>query len=834
MTDSLRPALGNGFEYEADASFQDVLCAEIDWINSRREKERSPVDTDNLFGLALSGGGVRAAAFSMGVISGLRLSGVLERVEYLSTVSGGGFAGAALSWYAHNYVEFAHLRNRCFPDSEKLDVKRIDWLPFVGGRHSGKRITPGWTDPIHYFRLHGDYLRPTADLGIFAVVWVLLRNILVGVAGYFALLSVILFIVLTASSLLFNSIPTAIFWLFQSAQANWGVSRLDDAIAGISTICICLWAAFFTQCAVYGLKTNHLSSKEFADPESATSKSKMSSATLFYRFRLRQQVFGARWLALLLLSTGAYFVLSISRAIDTPIASYSKSSGFVSNILSSLGDASSIEGLPSLTIVPFALLTVAAAAAGLALEFLRSDVDEIQTAGLFRRLRIYLWVGLLTIAPAMAAAGTSELAYTYLAVAMIRGGTWWLLTAVVLLMLAAAIGVCYWTDANHSGLHRMYRDRLMEAFLPPLDAFTNERWRPATGANETRLSEIGQSMGDLLTGMPYPILNANLVLVDSEAPTFRGRGGDNFMFSPLYCGAEAIAWRKTTKPPYSTITLATAMAISGAAINSRAAPAGRGVTRNRLVSALLAATNLRLGFWLSSPKVTNQNKASVRASILKLGLMQLMGLAGNERDGELLELTDGGHFDNTGLYELFRRGTGVIIVVDAGLDPSSSFGDLSNAFERARLDFGVHVRFLPSHAISVRMNSQNQRNSSLPADPFHSERGFYIGRIDYPRSKTGWLVVIKPTMVDGLPMELNSFARLHPTFPHHSTSDQFFDESKFDAYRELGYRLSKLAMFECLDPAGPLPGVIPTALTRWDVIKDRLEDKPPRSPVLKV
>ena len=51
--------------------------------------------------LCLSGGGVRSASFSVGVLQALARLGVLRRLDYLSTVSGGGFAGAWLTAWLH-------------------------------------------------------------------------------------------------------------------------------------------------------------------------------------------------------------------------------------------------------------------------------------------------------------------------------------------------------------------------------------------------------------------------------------------------------------------------------------------------------------------------------------------------------------------------------------------------------------------------------------------------------------------------------------------------------------------------------------------------------------
>lgn len=47
--------------------------------------------------LCLSGGGIRSASFSVGVLQALARHGLLGRFDYLSTVSGGGFAGAWLT-----------------------------------------------------------------------------------------------------------------------------------------------------------------------------------------------------------------------------------------------------------------------------------------------------------------------------------------------------------------------------------------------------------------------------------------------------------------------------------------------------------------------------------------------------------------------------------------------------------------------------------------------------------------------------------------------------------------------------------------------------------------
>jgi hypothetical protein len=58
-------------------------------------------------------------------------------------------------------------------------------------------------------------------------------------------------------------------------------------------------------------------------------------------------------------------------------------------------------------------------------------------------------------------------------------------------------------------------------------------------------------------------------------------------------------------------------------------------------------------------------------------------------DGPWIYLSDGGHFENLGLYEMVRRRCRFIVVSDAGCDPQCSFEDLGNAVRKIYIDFGV-------------------------------------------------------------------------------------------------------------------------------------------------
>src|SRR5215207_1709869 len=76
-------------------SFDTVYRVECDAVRVRRRKCGQPADgvLTDLRGLALSGGGIRSATFCLGVLQQLAAAGRLRYVDYLSTVSGGGFIG---------------------------------------------------------------------------------------------------------------------------------------------------------------------------------------------------------------------------------------------------------------------------------------------------------------------------------------------------------------------------------------------------------------------------------------------------------------------------------------------------------------------------------------------------------------------------------------------------------------------------------------------------------------------------------------------------------------------------------------------------------------------
>ena len=112
-----------------------------------------------------------------------------------------------------------------------------------------------------------------------------------------------------------------------------------------------------------------------------------------------------------------------------------------------------------------------------------------------------------------------------------------LVAAGVILSIAVVVG--FFVDVNYISVHRFYRDRLMETFLPDLAQALTIRSGAANASNTFPMSEAWNTSGD----QPFHIINTNLILVDSTKRVFRARGGDNFIFSPAFAGSRATGWR---------------------------------------------------------------------------------------------------------------------------------------------------------------------------------------------------------------------------------------------------------------------------------------------------
>ena len=269
------------------------------------------------------------------------------------------------------------------------------------------------------------------------------------------------------------------------------------------------------------------------------------------------------------------------------------------------------------------------------------------------------------------------------------------------------------------------------------------------------------------------------------------RGGDNFILTPLFLGCAATGWQsmKTYMTRNGPLTLASAMAASGAAANGNAGYLGTGITRGAVVSALMTLLNMRLGLWVRNPSNPARWPLGRFPSYYRPVLSALFG-GGHKRNSAFVELSDGGHFENLGLYELVRRKVNLIILIDAESDQNLSMAAFLSAQRRVKEDFGATIvantediaRIVP--AISAK----------YPPDARFSQSPFFVVAIEYADSTRGTLIYIKAAMAPHVSLGVSGFKALNPNFPFESTVNQFFTPIQADAYMSLGYQCGEITI----------------------------------------
>jgi predicted acylesterase/phospholipase RssA len=117
----------------------------------QQEPVLRPTASSHVVGLALSGGGIRSASFCLGALQALDKADALKNIDYLSTVSGGGYIGTSLSAaMTHSKGEF----------------------PFES------RLTQDEPYPVQHIRNHSNYLFPRGSINFFYNMAIYLRGLL--------------------------------------------------------------------------------------------------------------------------------------------------------------------------------------------------------------------------------------------------------------------------------------------------------------------------------------------------------------------------------------------------------------------------------------------------------------------------------------------------------------------------------------------------------------------------------------------------------------------------------------------------------------------------------
>jgi hypothetical protein len=345
------------------------------------------------------------------------------------------------------------------------------------------------------------------------------------------------------------------------------------------------------------------------------------------------------------------------------------------------------------------------------------------------------------------------------------------------------LGASFCVNINRFSLHAIYRNRLVRAFLGSSQPKRNPD--AFSGFDE----DDNPSMSSLWPHQhrdgwrPFHVVNMALNIVSTHHLSWQERKAESFTVSPLHSGSACKAYRRSDQYGGNKgISLGTAMAISGAA-----ASPNMGYHSSPGITFLLALFNVRLGWWLGNPGAEGDETywhPGPRFALAPL-VEETFGLTTDERP--YVYLSDGGHFENLGLYEMVRRRCRYIVSVDAGCDPDYSFEDLGNAVRKIAIDLGVNIRF---HGL-------DKLKKRDPKHPVGADIPYYaIGEIDYPAADGGdeddfgVILYIKPGYHGIENADICAYANANPTFPHQTTGDQWFSESQFESYRSLGFEIT--------------------------------------------
>jgi hypothetical protein len=382
--------------------------------------------------------------------------------------------------------------------------------------------------------------------------------------------------------------------------------------------------------------------------------------------------------------------------------------------------------------------------------------------------------------------------------------------ALFILPTLACLILGWRVDINEFSMHAFYRNRLARCYLGASN--TSRRPNPFTAFDE-RDAEVAISALKPSQGYPGPLplfcTALNLTLGDELA--WQERKAASFVFSPLYSGFD-VSWTEARGPrgdlrfngyvdtgtyayPQPGIHIATAASISGAAVSPNS-----GYHTNPATAFLMTLFNARLGWWLLNPRVLEES-GQARSSKSgeptfprpspKVALWYLIKeLLGHIDDtSKYVYLSDGGHFDNMGLYELVRRRCRYIVVCDGEEDGKLQMAGIAMAIRKCRADFGAEINL-------------DLRSLERIKDSVYSSRHAVVGTIKYPGSdEVGIVVYIKASVTGDEPVDILSYKKEHSAFPYDTTLDQWFTESQFESYRRLGQHIGR-TVFEPTGTSG--------------------------------
>lgn len=806
--------------------FMGVFRSELGAIRKRHNKHHSkkiaedtsstePSTALELTGITCSGGGIRSASFCLGVLQGLQYdNNTLDRMDYLSTVSGGGYIGTTLT----------------------IGMSLHGQFPF-GRLDQGSHETP----EVRHLRDNSRYLLQNGLPSLVTAIVIYLRGILMNVLTVLPLLlgaaAVLLWLNPDTDELAKNR------FLWTDLTGSFGNSRIPFSIA-IGLLVAGLLGVYAVWVSLSRIK-----------PISERQLGAIIAGSIF--------VLAMLGILLELHTLVLRLAFESQGVIKAPGATASDSGKFLADLFKRVKDFAIYLSPVVLPILPFLKGLISKATTG-------ESTSWSGLAGKLASRAILLFAA--SVVPVLLWLATMQLAYwgtrysdcpkVGVVLDATGSGCWsqapgflqdyFIATAHyhgAFLSYAIAAFICFlfWSilSVNSNSLHQLYRDRLGQAFL--IKRKSGSRSDEIDYADTFKLSDIDPDRG------PYHLINTALNVPGSKFANRRGRNADFFLLSHGYVGSEATQYvdTKSAEAIVDGLNIGTAMALSGAA----AAP-NMGMASIRPLALTIALLNVRLGRWLRHPedivyRKKKLDEAEVRAEARQAAhekarpwlkdwyeqeaRKKAAAIANGEepdRPGEhpfrriprplhllreafsktgksverpdpkrlshqrgFVFLTDGGHIDNLGIYELLRRRCKLIIAIDGEADPDYDSGSLVQVERFARIDMNVLIRMnwepigIRTRAITDEIKKGELKEKAGPH--------VALGSISYPplteggARETGALIYIKASMSGDEIDYVIAYKRANPDFPHETTMDQLFTEEQFEAYRALGEHIAR-------------------------------------------
>lgn len=901
-----------------------VLAKEREEVESQRKVRFSgepnrPAKDQNHVGLCFSGGGIRSATLNLGILQGLQETGVLKQVDYLSTVSGGGYIGSWFCATRHRLAAAAKAKNKAAAELLEDDRFLIE------------DKAPGCGSPmLRHLRQHARYLAPEAGItsgDFWTMVSIWTRNTLLMqltvLSALFFLISFLqavpaVFQWLVRDSGLTDGSPNTLWWgmfyiqigcilgatlivvmqllhvawkkkdyrsawtwapalgitvLLAAASLCGGVQVFDRFVDGSQSVwkdpACQRFAAALALCGSLVMLTSHLSVKKFKlDPLSVV---KAVLIQLITYVALTASVLAIIWLLATVFKAigAAHFVPTFepttpddyqttgaivwSCVVSVPmlLGGYGLVMIVAIGLLGRQTGEAAMEWLARagawllMALVLSGLVLAIAVAGPVWMDYLFSDA----VSNWLRSSIIGGWVAGSIGAVVMgqsestrggpSAGGMKEKLLGLLPLVLLIGlliSLSWLVRAAYLYVLEdchenvphgiggfvleyffhgegfgpvwiavtgvsglAALLLIWRVDINQFSMNPFYRNRLVRCYVGASrmhEMKEEERYPHATTGfdfdDDMYLTSFaGEEASKVGYPGPFQIVNTAANTGASAGLDVQDRSAESFIFTPLHAGFDFSRHsmpktKRETKEPHPLHrafcetkrygggwTLGHALSVSGAAASPNS-----GYHTSPLVAFMLTIFNARLGWWAPHPDKEKAEYDRPRGLFGFLGCLinELTGSA--SLDKEFIYLSDGGHFENLGLYELVRRRCKVIIVGDGECDPIYNFQALGTAIRRCQVDFGAKINIETCDIVPN------------PATGVSRSHGAF-GTITYEDGKTGLLIYLKASMTGDESLAVRQFRGENLTFPHESTGDQFFSESQFESYRELGRHIAR-------------------------------------------